>query len=344
MKPLKTDDFNYNLPEELIAQRPIEKRDTSRLMVLNRKEKTIQDRLFSDLPDLLKPGDLLVLNNTKVLPARIYGKKRDTGGKIEILLHKKLTENTWEVMVKPGRRAKVGTRIQFSEKLEGKVLALRPDGLREMRFDYSGIFEEILEEIGTMPLPPYIQETLVEQQRYQTVYAKYNGSVAAPTAGLHFTEDIFKKLQEKNIDRAEITLHVGIGTFRPVKEEYISKHQMHSESYRIDAQTAKKIEEQRQRGGRIVAVGTTSVRTLESIASKNNGRIVADSGETDIFITPGYRWQVVDALVTNFHLPKSTLLMLVAAFYDREEVLKAYRHAVEKRYRFFSFGDGMFIQ
>lgn len=344
MKPLKTEDFNYHLPEEFIAQRPIKKRDTSRLMVLNRKDKSIRDQLFSDLPDLLKPGDLLVLNNTKVLPARIYGKKRETGAKIEILLHKKLTENTWEVMVKPGRKAKVGTRIYFSENLEGEVTALRPDGLREMRFDYSGIFEEILEEIGIMPLPPYIQETLKEQQRYQTIYAKYNGSVAAPTAGLHFTEDLFNRLKEKNIDCAELTLHVGIGTFRPVKEDLISKHQMHSESYQLDAQTAKRIEEQRQSGGRIIAVGTTSVRALESIALKHNGRIVADNGETDIFITPGYRWQVVDALITNFHLPKSTLLMLVASFYDREEVLKAYRHAVAERYRFFSFGDGMFIQ
>ncbi len=344
MKSLKTEDFNYELPEALIAQHPIAKRDNARLMVLNKKDKSIQDDFFSSLPNLLRPGDLLVLNNTKVLPARIYGVKKDTGAKIEILLHKKLTHNTWEVMVKPGKRAKVGVRIDFSDKLTGEVTAIRPGGLREIRFDFSGIFEEILEEIGTMPLPPYIRETLKDQKRYQTVYAKHNGSVAAPTAGLHFTDTMFKKLKERNIDWTEITLHVGIGTFRPVKEAYISNHRMHSESYMIDEQTAQKIEKQRQSGGRIIAVGTTTVRTLESVALKNNGRIVAEKGETDIFITPGFYWQVVDGLITNFHLPQSTLLMLVAAFYEREEVLKAYKHAVEEKYRFFSFGDGMFIQ
>ncbi|MDO4288524.1 MAG: tRNA preQ1(34) S-adenosylmethionine ribosyltransferase-isomerase QueA [Eubacterium sp.] len=344
METLSTKDFYYDLPEDRIAQTPEEKRDHSRLMVIHRKDGCIEDRHFSDIIDYLNPGDLLVMNNTRVLPARIFGKKAETGGKVEFLLLKRLDEKRWETMVKPGKKALPGAKIVFSDKLQGEILETIDGGLRIVSFDYEGVFEEILGELGTMPLPPYIHETLEDQERYQTVYAKHNGSAAAPTAGLHFTEDLIERLHQKGVATAEVTLHVGIGTFRPVKCDNITEHHMHQEAYQVPEATALAIAETKAKGGRVIAVGTTSVRTLESVARDHGGQVVACEGATDIFIYPGYRWQVVDGLITNFHLPESTLLMLVSSFYNREAVLAAYRRAVETGYRFFSFGDAMFIE
>lgn len=343
MSHLSTKDFDYDLPEELIAQTPAEKRDNSRLMVLDRSKGTIEDRRFHDITEYLRPGDLLVMNNTKVLPARIFGHKKETGGKIELLLLKRLDDTRWETMVKPGKKAKPGTVISFGDNLEGTIERTIDDGLRIIDFDYEGVFEEILEDIGTMPLPPYIHETLKDQSRYQTVYAEVDGSAAAPTAGLHFTKPLLKKIEEMGVETAKVTLHVGLGTFRPVKVENVEDHHMHTERYMVPKKTAEAINRTKKAGGRVVAVGTTTVRTLESTAANNNGMVVPESGDTDIFIYPGFHWNVVDALITNFHLPQSTLLMLVSSFYSREKILEAYRHAVDERYRFFSFGDAMFI-
>lgn len=338
-----TKDFYYDLPPEFVAQTPIAKRDHSRLMVLDRAKGTITHRHFYDIGAYLNAGDLLVMNNTRVLPARIYGRRTDTGGKIELLLLKRLHGDLWETMVKPGKKAKPGVTIAFGDRLTGRICALLPDGLRSIEFSYEGVFEEILEEIGTMPLPPYIHETLADQNRYQTVYARENGSAAAPTAGLHFTDGLLADLKQQGVQKTDVTLHVGLGTFRPVKADKPEEHHMHTESYVLSAETARLINETKERGKRVVAVGTTSVRTLESVAAKNDGHIAAAAGDTDIFIYPGYKWQVVDALITNFHLPESTLLMLVSAFYDREKILAAYREAIAEHYRFFSFGDAMLI-
>ncbi|MGL4607248.1 MAG: tRNA preQ1(34) S-adenosylmethionine ribosyltransferase-isomerase QueA [Eubacteriaceae bacterium] len=341
---MNTNDFSYDLPEELIAQSPLEARDASRLMVLNRERKTIEDRQFSEITQFLKPGDLLVMNNTKVLPGRLYGIKEDTGGKVEILLLKQLSKNTWEIMVKPGKRAKVGTRISFGTELIGEIVESIEGGLRIIDFTWEGVFEEIIDRIGLMPVPPYIHETLKDNERYQTVYAKNKGSAAAPTAGLHFTPQLIQKIKDMGVKIVEITLHVGLGTFRPVKCEKIEEHQMHEEFYEISQEAAKIIEETRENGGRVIAVGTTSVRTLESVARAFNGKIVGTKGATDIFIYPGFDWQVVDAVITNFHLPESTLLMLISSFYCKEEIMKAYQTAINLKYRFFSFGDAMLIE
>lgn len=339
-----TKDYYYDLPEDRIAQTPTEKRDNSKLLVLDRAFGTMEDRHFSDITDYLHPGDLLVINDTKVFPARIFGKKADTGANVELLLLKRLDDVRWETMVKPGRKAKPGTKLVFGEDLIGEIEDTIEGGLRIIRFEYEGVFEEILDKIGTMPLPPYIHEKLEDQSRYQTVYATYNGSAAAPTAGLHFTPELLEQIQAKGVDVAKVTLHVGIGTFRPVKADDVREHHMHSESYVVTQEAADKIIRTKASGGRVIAVGTTSVRTMESVAAKYKGEVRADEGTTDIFIYPGFHWQVTDALITNFHLPESTLLMLVSSFYDREKVLAAYAHAVESGYRFFSFGDAMFIQ
>lgn len=346
---MKKSDFYYDLPEALIAQTPAEKRDMSRLMVINRKTDQIEDRHFHDIVAYLKPGDLLVMNDTKVMPVRIYGHKKETGGKVELLLLKRLDDNRWETMVKPGRKAKPGAILEFTDQdgsvvLEGTIEKTIDNGLRVIAFQYDGVFEEILNQIGTMPLPPYIHEKLSDPSRYQTVYAKYNGSAAAPTAGLHFTEALLDQIRAMGVKTAAVTLHVGLGTFRPVKEDNILDHQMHSEQYSVSQETADLIEATKVNGGRVIAVGTTTVRTLESVAALHDGKVVAEHGATSIFIYPGFHWNVIDGLITNFHLPESTLLMLVASFYDREKILAAYRHAVKEKYRFFSFGDAMFIQ
>ncbi|HEY5556826.1 tRNA preQ1(34) S-adenosylmethionine ribosyltransferase-isomerase QueA [Acetobacterium sp.] len=337
-------DFYYDLPDELIAQCPLKKRDDSRLMVLNRKNNTVADRHFSDITDYLHPGDLLVMNNTKVLPGRLYGHREDTGGKVEILLLRHLSKTDWEIMVKPGKRARVGGRIVFSPELKGEITGTTEGGLRVINFEYDGIFEEIINDIGLMPVPPYIHETLKDNNRYQTVYAKYDGSSAAPTAGLHFTPDLIEKIEAMGVETTEVTLHVGIGTFRPVKCDIIEEHHMHEEYCEVTEETAKAIKRTKANGGRIIAVGTTSVRTLESNAKRHDGEVKAFAGTTDIFIYPGYTWKVVDALITNFHLPESTLLMLVSAFYNREAVMKAYQTAIDWKYRYFSFGDAMLIE
>lgn len=337
-------DFHFDLPEDRIAQCPLENRDDSRLMVLNREKNTIEDRHFSDITDYLHPGDLLVMNNTKVLPGRLFGHREDTGGKVEILLLRHLSKTDWEIMVKPGKRARVGARIVFSPDLKGEITGTREGGLRAISFEYTGIFEEIINEIGLMPVPPYIHETLKDNNRYQTVYAKHEGSSAAPTAGLHFTPDLIEKIEALGVETAEVTLHVGIGTFRPVKCDVIEDHHMHEEYYEISEETAKAIKRTKARGGRVIAVGTTSVRTLESNAKLHGGEVKAYAGVTDIFIYPGYTWEVVDALITNFHLPESTLLMLVSAFYNREAIMGAYQTAIDWGYRFFSFGDAMYIE
>ena len=346
---MKKSDFYYDLPEALIAQTPAEKRDMSRLMVINRKTDQIEDRHFHDIVAYLKPGDLLLMNDTKVMPVRIYGHKKETGGKVELLLLKRLDDNRWETMVKPGRKAKPGAILEFMDQdgsvvLEGTIEKTIDNGLRVIAFQYDGVFEEILNQIGTMPLPPYIHEKLSDPSRYQTVYAKYNGSAAAPTAGLHFTEALLDQIRAMGVKTAAVTLHVGLGTFRPVKEDNILDHQMHSEQYSVSQETADLIEATKVNGGRVIAVGTTTVRTLESVAARHDGKVVAEHGATSIFIYPGFHWNVIDGLITNFHLPESTLLMLVASFYDREKILAAYRHAVKEKYRFFSFGDAMFIQ
>lgn len=342
---LSTEDFDYDLPEELIAQTPIKDRDHSRLLVLDHETGEYQDKHFYDILDYLNPGDALVMNNSRVLPARLYGTKEDTDGHEEVLLLNNIEGDKWEVLMKPARRAKVGTKVQFGDgQLEAEVLEDLEHGGKIIEFHYQGIFMEILEQLGEMPLPPYIKEKLDDPDRYQTVYAKENGSAAAPTAGLHWTKDLLKKVEEKGVKLVYVTLHVGLGTFRPVTETDVDKHVMHSEFYRLDEDSAKTLNEVKKNGGKIVATGTTSIRTLENIGTKFNGEIKADSGWTDIFIKPGYEWKVVDEFITNFHLPKSTLVMLVAAFTGRENILNAYRHAVEEKYRFFSFGDAMFIK
>lgn len=336
-------DFDYDLPEELIAQDPIEDRSSSRLLVLDKETGAIRHEIFRDILDELNPGDCLVINNTKVIPARLMGVKEETGAAIEVLLLKRLENDTWETLVKPGKKARPGTVISFGDGLlKGTVVDVLEEGNRKIQFSYQGIFEEILDQLGQMPLPPYITHTLKDKNRYQTVYAKYDGSAAAPTAGLHFTQDLLQKIREKGVEIAEVTLHVGLGTFRPVKVEKVEEHHMHSELYIVDEETAEKVNKTRQNGGRIVAVGTTSCRTLES-ASTEDGVLHPGSGWTDIFIYPGYQFKMIDALITNFHLPKSTLVMLVSALAGRENILAAYEEAVKERYRFFSFGDAMYI-
>jgi len=340
---MKVSDFDYELPQELIAQVPIKDRSASRLMVLNRENKTIEDKIFKDIIDYLKPGDCLVRNNTKVIPARLYGIKEETGVHIEFLLLKRIEGDIWEVMVHPGRRLKIGTKVIFGEGLlKAEILEMMEGGNRKVKFEYEGIFNEILDQIGLMPLPPYIKEKLDDKSRYQTVYAKYEGSAAAPTAGLHFTEELLEKIKEKGIEIANVTLHVGIGTFRPVKVENIEEHDMHSEHYYIKAEDAEKINNTKKNGGRIIAVGTTSCRVLESVADEN-GLVKETEGDTSIFIYPGYKFKCIDCLITNFHLPESTLIMLVSALAGKDYIMKAYKHAVEEKYRFFSFGDAMFI-
>lgn len=334
-------DFYYDLPEELIAQTPVEPRDSSRLLVYDRSDNTIEHKHFYDLPDYLKKGDVLVINNTKVLPARIYGVKAVTGAKVEFLLHKRINLTDWEVLVKPAKKASVGAEFVFSDKLRAKVIEYEGEGLRKVRFTFDGVFEDVLSEIGEMPIPPYIHEKLTQKERYQTVYAKENGSSAAPTAGLHFTPELLDKIRAMGVEIVEVLLHVGLGTFRPVKTENITDHKMHSEYYCVTEQAANAINAAKSEGRRVIAVGTTSVRVLES--AFKNGKLQAESGETSIFIYPPYKYKAVDALVTNFHLPESTLIMLVSAFMGRENSLKMYEVAVKERYRFFSFGDACFI-
>ena len=336
-------DFYYNLPEELIAQVPIQKRDESRLLVLDRENRKIEHKIFKDILDYLKPGDCLVRNNTKVLPARIYGKK-ETGANVEFLLLNNIEGDIWESIVRPGNKLHVGTKVIFGEGLlVAEILEVMEGGTRKVKFTYNGIFNEILDQIGLMPLPPYIHEELKEKDRYQTVYAKYQGSAAAPTAGLHFTEELLEKIREKGVEIANVTLHVGIGTFRPVKVEKIEDHHMHTEHYYIKPEDVEKINKAKQNGGRVISVGTTSTRVLESIADEK-GLVKEAEGDTSIFIYPGYKFKCVDALITNFHLPESTLLMLVSALAGKEYVMNAYEEAVKEKYRFFSFGDAMFIK
>jgi S-adenosylmethionine--tRNA ribosyltransferase-isomerase len=342
---LSTEDFDFDLPEELIAQTPLKDRASSRLLVVNKETGDMEDKHFHDILDELQPGDALVMNNTRVLPARLYGEKPETGGHLEVLLLTNTEGDTWETLIKPAKRAKVGTEIQFGDgRLKAVVKEELEHGGRIIEFKYDGIFLEILESLGEMPLPPYIKERLDDPDRYQTVYAEENGSAAAPTAGLHFTKELLEEIKAKGVHLVYLTLHVGLGTFRPVSVDNIEEHHMHSEFYRLTEEAAKQLNEVRQAGGRIVAVGTTSIRTLETIGTKFNGEIQADSGWTDIFITPGYQFKVVEAFSTNFHLPKSTLVMLVSAFAGKDLTLAAYQHAIEEKYRFFSFGDAMFIK
>lgn len=342
---LSTEDFDFDLPEELIAQTPLKDRASSRLLVVNKETGDMEDKHFHDILDELQPGDALVMNNTRVLPARLYGEKPETGGHLEVLLLTNTEGDTWETLIKPAKRAKVGTEIQFGDgHLKAVVKEELEHGGRIIEFKYDGIFLEILESLGEMPLPPYIKERLDDPDRYQTVYAEENGSAAAPTAGLHFTKELLEEIKAKGVHLVYLTLHVGLGTFRPVSVDNIEEHHMHSEFYRLTEEAAKQLNEVRQAGGRIVAVGTTSIRTLETIGTKFNGEIQADSGWTDIFITPGYQFKVVEAFSTNFHLPKSTLVMLVSAFAGKDLTLAAYQHAIEEKYRFFSFGDAMFIK
>lgn len=339
---MKLQDFNYELPEELIAQHPYDKRDEARLMVLNREKQTIENKVFKDIIDYLNPGDCLVINDTKVIPARLYGKK-ETGANVEFLLLNQLDGDIWEVMVRPGRKLLPGAKVSFGEGLlEAEILEILDGGNRKVKFSYEGIFNEILDKIGLMPLPPYIKETLKEKDKYQTVYARDLGSSAAPTAGLHFTEELLKEISKKGIEIAKVTLHVGIGTFRPVKVENIEEHKMHSEHFYIKQEEAEKINNAKRSGKRVIAVGTTSCRVLESVAN-DDGYVEEIEKDTSIFIYPGYRFKCIDALVTNFHLPESTLLMLVSALAGREYILKAYNKAVEDGYKFFSFGDAMLI-
>ena len=341
---MKLEEFDYNLPEELIAQVPIQKRDESRLMVVDREKRTIEDKVFKNIIDYLEPGDCLVRNNTKVIPARLYGKK-DTGANVEFVLLKQLDGDIWESIVRPGNKLKPGSKVIFGDGLlKAEILDVLEDGTRKVKFEYDGIFNEILDEIGLMPLPPYIHESLKENDRYQTVYAKYEGSAAAPTAGLHFTPELLKKIEEKGIKIANVTLHVGIGTFRPVKEENIEEHKMHTEHFYIKQEDVDKINETKKSGKKVIAVGTTSCRVLETVADEKTGLVKQIESDTGIYIYPGYKFKCVDGLITNFHLPKSTLLMLVSALADREFILKAYNKAVEEKYRFFSFGDAMFIK
>ena len=340
---MKVSEFNYNLPEELIAQTPIEKRDESRLMILDRSKKTIEHKKFKDIIDYLEPGDVLVRNNTKVIPARLYGQK-ETGAKVEFLLLNNIEVDVWECIVRPGNKLHIGTKVIFGDGiLIAEILEIMPGGTRKVEFHYQGIFNEILDQIGLMPLPPYIHESLKEKDRYQTVYAKYDGSAAAPTAGLHFTEELLKKLEEKGIIIANVTLHVGIGTFRPVKEDTVEEHKMHTEHYYIKQEDVDKINNAKKNGKRVIAVGTTSCRVLETIADEN-GMVKETEGDTGIYIYPGYKFKCLDGLITNFHLPQSTLLMLVSALAGKDYIMQAYEEAVKEKYRFFSFGDAMFIK
>ncbi|GCD09638.1 tRNA preQ1(34) S-adenosylmethionine ribosyltransferase-isomerase QueA [Clostridium tagluense] len=340
---MKVKDFNFDLPQELIAQHPLQKRDESRLMVINKTSSEIQQKKFKDIIDYLNPEDCLVLNDTRVLPARLLGVKEGTGGKMEFLLLKRIDINHWETLVKPGKKAKIGTKFIFGNgELKAEVISISEGGSRIVEFEFEGIFEEVLDKLGEMPLPPYITEKLEDKERYQTVFSKQIGSAAAPTAGLHFTEDLLSKIKAKGVKIAFVTLHIGLGTFRPVKAETVEEHEMHSEYYVLNKQTADVINETKENGGRIIAVGTTSNRTLESIANEN-GRVEEKSGWTDIFIYPGYKFKIVDALITNFHLPESTLIMLVSAFAGQNLVMGAYDMAVKEKYRFFSFGDAMFL-
>ena len=340
---MKTSDFYYDLPEELIAQDPLEDRSGSRLLFLDKETGKTEHHIFRDVIDYLNPGDCLVINDTKVIPARLIGEKEGTGAKIEVLLLKRGENDVWETLVKPGKKAKPGTRISFGEGLlVGEVVDVVEEGNRLIHFEYKGIFEEILDQLGQMPLPPYITHQLEDRSRYNTVYAAHEGSAAAPTAGLHFTPKLLKEIQEKGVDIARVTLHVGLGTFRPVKVEDVTQHHMHSEFYVVEEDQAKLINDTKAAGGRVIAVGTTSCRTLES-ATGEDGILKAGSGWTEIFIYPGYKFKVMDGLITNFHLPESTLVMLVSAFAGRDHVLKAYEEAVKEKYRFFSFGDAMFI-
>ena len=337
-------DYDYDLPEELIAQDPLEDRSSSRLMVLDRQTGDVEHRHFTDILEYLHPGDCLVINNTKVIPARLFGVKEDTQAKIEVLLLKRKENDIWETLVKPGKKAKPGTKLVFGDGLlTAEVVDVVEEGNRLIQFHYDGIFEEILDQLGQMPLPPYITHQLKDKNRYQTVYAKYDGSAAAPTAGLHFTKELLQKVKDMGVDIAEVTLHVGLGTFRPVKAENVLDHHMHSEFYMVSQEAADKINRAKESGHRVIAVGTTSTRTLEAAADEN-GRLHETSGWTEIFIYPGYQFKVIDALITNFHLPQSTLVMLVSALAGREHVLHAYETAVKERYRFFSFGDAMLIQ
>lgn len=342
---MKTSDFDFELPEELIAQTPLENRSASKLLILDSKTGNIEDKYFPSVLEELNAGDALVLNNTRVLPARLHGTKPETGGHLEVLLLNNQEGDIWETLIKPAKRAKIGTKIEFGN---GDLTAIVKEELshggRIVEFHYAGIFMEVLEKLGEMPLPPYIKERLEDPDRYQTVYAKENGSAAAPTAGLHFTQELLKEAEDKGVQIVYLTLHVGLGTFRPISVEDVDQHEMHSEFYRLSEESAEKLNKAREGGGKIVAVGTTSIRTLETIGTKFNGEIKADSGWTNIFIAPGYTFKVVEAFITNFHLPKSTLVMLVSAFAGRKQILHAYAHAVEKKYRFFSFGDAMYIK
>ncbi|MFZ4851836.1 MULTISPECIES: tRNA preQ1(34) S-adenosylmethionine ribosyltransferase-isomerase QueA [Enterococcus] len=342
---LTTEDFDFDLPEELIAQTPLSDRSSSRLLVVDRETGKFEDKHFYNIIDELEPGDALVMNDTRVLPARIYGEKQETGAHLEILLLNNIEGDTWETLIKPAKRAKVGTKITFGDgRLEAVVEEELDHGGRIIRFQYKGIFLEILESLGEMPLPPYIKERLEDPDRYQTVYAKENGSAAAPTAGLHFTPELLEQIAAKGVKLVYLTLHVGLGTFRPVSVDNIADHEMHSEFYRLTEEAAAQLNDVRANDGKIVAVGTTSIRTLETIGTKFDGQIKADSGWTSIFITPGYQFKIVEAFSTNFHLPKSTLVMLVSAFAGRDLTLSAYQHAIDERYRFFSFGDAMFLK
>lgn len=343
MEELLKSDFYFDLPEELIAQDPLEDRSSSRLLVLDKETGDVEHHVFRDILDYLEEGDCLVVNNTKVIPARLLGVREGTGASIEVLLLKRKENDVWETLVKPGKKARIGTRIIFGEGiLVGEVIDIVEEGNRLIKFSYEGIFEEILDKLGQMPLPPYITHQLQDKNRYQTVYAKHDGSAAAPTAGLHFTPELIQKVRDKGVEIAEVTLHVGLGTFRPVKEDNLINHHMHSEFYNIEQSEADKINRAKENGHRIISVGTTSTRTLESAASED-GKLTACSGWTEIFIYPGYQFRVIDALITNFHLPESTLVMLVSALAGREHVLAAYEKAVEEKYRFFSFGDAMLI-
>lgn len=342
---MNTADFDFDLPEELIAQTPLEKRDASRLLVVDKETGAFSDQHFDQIIDQLQPGDALVMNNTRVLPARLYGIKPETGGHVELLLLKNTQDDDWEVLAKPAKRLRVGSQISFGDgRLTATVVDELEHGGRIVRFGYEGIFLEVLESLGEMPLPPYIHEKLADRERYQTVYAKENGSAAAPTAGLHFTEELLEQIAAKGVKLVYLTLHVGLGTFRPVSVDSLEDHEMHSEFYSLSEEAAQILRQVKANGGRVIAVGTTSIRTLETIGSKFQGQIQADSGWTNIFIKPGYDWKIVDAFSTNFHLPKSTLVMLVSAFAGRSLTLEAYEHAIAERYRFFSFGDAMFIK
>ena len=341
---MKVSDFYYDLPEELIAQEPIPDRQMSRLLVLDKNTGSMEHRIFKDILEYINEGDCLVLNDTRVIPARLLGEKEGTGGKIEFVLLKKMENDVWEVILKPGKRAKPGSRFAFGDgALKAEVLQIVEEGNRLVRFEYDGVFEEVLDRVGIVPLPPYITKRLEDSERYQTVYSKHKGSAAAPTAGLHFTKELLKEIENKGVDIAYVTLHVGLGTFRPVKVEVIEEHKMHSEYYSINEEDCRKINTAKEKGKRVIAVGTTSCRVLETVGDEN-GRVNPKSGWTDIFIYPGYKFKVVDALITNFHLPESTLIMLVSALAGREKIMEAYKTEVKERYRFFSFGDAMFIK